>query len=1249
MTLNWPKKLKRLVGLATSLCFLLGHVLAPAALAATEAERASEIATQMKAAMTAIEDGQRDAARDRWDPAYIVETIGIEPKALHTWVRSNVTWVPYRGALRGPVGVLMDRKGNSLDQALLLAELLKASGRRVRLAHVQLSANVASAELQRLIAARNLGEPVGPLAPQTAKAAAEQFVDDSGVLDTADAYGIDRKALAEKLKGQVTRANTIANKLTQRMREQSRALWPALSAQSAEAARKGVLDQALVAIGDHWWVQMNKDGQWVDLDLLSSNGAALAPPTQTADTADLTGGIEHKITLRLVIGQWKQGKTSEAVALEQSFRPRDLIGKSVKLMHVPSLWPADWPEVTEDDIQIKLRAALYTQKEWLPVLAVDGKQFMRASIMDTGVVNQSPNSGNPFQRMTVPAVGQIAKATDILATIGDPDEKPKADPTSRDPKTPRPEGELVGEWLEFEFAAPGEEPRKIRREIFDLIGPAARASNGLTYFTMSDDKKVARSMAALGETEMLIMPNALAPEFLLHMTASNAMQNKEFIDELAGDPFGKTPANAVETASKITPFPAALYGFAAMRFSANPHAAQLFVDRPLVVLQHATLARGKGGDFHTGRALDIVDNRIGVDPAAARQAQQYRLLQGIVDTNTEAEALRMLNETVTANTGDAFAASLKAGKGWTMLRPGEEGKLAALKVSPDMTARMLADLKAGQIVVASAGGEIGWWRIDPATGTTLGMGANGTGAAMVEYALVIIIQTIISVAQCLVARAGAAAIERTLNELGNEKIGKSRPSAVTVVDAVGAGVKAGVKQGKESFEESKKTHHRRCFAVGMMGGFDAGMMMATFDLAKFIAKKEVPVGYGGGEGPGGEKKPSATNDPPSANPLAKTEPNAKGSAEPKGDTQPPGKGHVDPMGDTQPGNEPQAKNEKGQQNQTEKPQGDKPRPPPTPEQIEQSIKNERAAFDKAEKEAKKLSDLEKQNDQSPQGQKELQEQRERSQGANDEYERAAVKAFGDISASGRDFDRWQDYRHGRGPLPSGAPPGGPAASPMASTGGPPAKPSSGVQGSLPQKPPSGGQAPVDPFGKTGQAPVDPLGKTGAGDSPLGERPAPESDPLDKTTNDKKISDDYPQEQPQKYTPKEIEQNIQREKELRGKVEQANKKLDELEKKADSNPSPQNEAELKRVRQETEDMRSEYGAAEKQVGDGLLQEGNSREEVERLIDLRRLPLSSSPPSTSPGAAPPPTPSSAAPKETLVGLGEMGNAFGNLPPP
>ena len=76
----------------------------------------------------------RDAPRDRWDPAYVVKALGRNPDTLFAWVRENTTWIPYRGVLRGPMGVLMDRQGNSLDRATLLAALLVEAGHEARLA-----------------------------------------------------------------------------------------------------------------------------------------------------------------------------------------------------------------------------------------------------------------------------------------------------------------------------------------------------------------------------------------------------------------------------------------------------------------------------------------------------------------------------------------------------------------------------------------------------------------------------------------------------------------------------------------------------------------------------------------------------------------------------------------------------------------------------------------------------------------------------------------------------------------------------------------------------------------------------------------------------------------------------------------------------------------------------------------------------------------------------------------------------------
>ncbi|MCL0149330.1 transglutaminase domain-containing protein, partial [Klebsiella pneumoniae] len=52
---------------------------------------------------------------------------------IHDFVRSSVHTDWYAGAMRGAAGTLRDLRGNDVDQALLLAALLRASGAPTRL------------------------------------------------------------------------------------------------------------------------------------------------------------------------------------------------------------------------------------------------------------------------------------------------------------------------------------------------------------------------------------------------------------------------------------------------------------------------------------------------------------------------------------------------------------------------------------------------------------------------------------------------------------------------------------------------------------------------------------------------------------------------------------------------------------------------------------------------------------------------------------------------------------------------------------------------------------------------------------------------------------------------------------------------------------------------------------------------------------------------------------------------------------
>jgi hypothetical protein len=135
-------------------------------------------------------------------------------------------------------------------------------------------------------------------------------------------------------------------------------------------------------------------------------------------------------------------------------------------------------------------------------------------------------------------------------------------------------------------------------------------------------------------------------------------------------------------------------------------------------------------------AIDIVENGMGVRPGATRAPFEYRLRQGVYDTNVEAALVSGCCGGPAAGTAVAYREDAAAGDKWQTLRtPADVDGLAG--VSADTIARIRADVTAGHAVVASAaavssGG--GWWRIDPRSGDALGIAPGGGGQAGTETA-----------------------------------------------------------------------------------------------------------------------------------------------------------------------------------------------------------------------------------------------------------------------------------------------------------------------------------------------------------------------------------------------------------------------------------------------------------------------------------------------------------------------------------
>ena len=62
----------------------------------------------------------------------LAASLGRDPERIFRWVQEEIRYEPYSGILRGAKGTLLARAGNSADQAVLLADLLKASAVPVR-------------------------------------------------------------------------------------------------------------------------------------------------------------------------------------------------------------------------------------------------------------------------------------------------------------------------------------------------------------------------------------------------------------------------------------------------------------------------------------------------------------------------------------------------------------------------------------------------------------------------------------------------------------------------------------------------------------------------------------------------------------------------------------------------------------------------------------------------------------------------------------------------------------------------------------------------------------------------------------------------------------------------------------------------------------------------------------------------------------------------------------------------------------
>jgi hypothetical protein len=286
---------------------------------------------------------------------------------------------------------------------------------------------------------------------------------------------------------------------------------------------------------------------------------------------------------------------------------------------------------------------------------------------------------------------------------------------------------LTASWIEYEISMPGRDPEIVRREIFDLIGPAHRRSGDIAELNLDLHAARDRGLALAGVTRILITGSLLPPVIMekasLEIWARQGPQIAAFA-RLIADPQAEEPLSRFYREPLIS---LDLLGFAIMRGGISRHRDLVYQGRPNIFTTHYVPELSEG--LVITRAVDLVSNEVGVVSGDFNPAI-IRLEQGVLDTVLEA-ALSS-TEDVSGNTAELFSHRGRATGQWSIAHRWPED--SALPASA--RARMASAVDAGRTVVAPEwiddGHEMAWWEIDMATGTTLGIGSRGWGQLLEE-------------------------------------------------------------------------------------------------------------------------------------------------------------------------------------------------------------------------------------------------------------------------------------------------------------------------------------------------------------------------------------------------------------------------------------------------------------------------------------------------------------------------------------
>lgn len=639
----------------------------------------------------------KEIPRESFQIAPVLEQTQGDPEALRAWVAENILLVPYSGVLRGPGGTLMDRSGNSLDRAILLAVMLKEAGHEPTLLRTTLSESQVHEHLWQPV----LNQDLAYLREQVSPAEAGQVPENL----TGEAYD---KSMARLLEYEQRLENVL-------MRTDHQ--MPLLMQQLERLGQGSSEEQQRVEwLRDHWWVKIGgEEGTDLDPALHGVEGIHDHPELNTT-LAEIPDELYHTVTARVVIEQWDQGKLNEKVALEQSWRAADIANQVVVFSILPTDGLSDLDVLNEQEevLNAQIREELVSKRSWVPALSMGRNDYSDKAFNANGEL-ENPNESGQSKA--------FGRAISMLGALGGEE---------------KPEGELTGVWQEWILERPDGMKRVQRRVLVDWIGEENRRNGNIPEARPQPGEQalLERSLALMNRGTGIVLTGEVSRPYMLARAAVSLINSKDAYKEIITAELERDSAKLEKGLSNVETFPEELFSWAVLRHELNSMRSKVYLEEPNLILQQhqfSTTANPDKGMLHSG--VDLVFNRVAVLSTDGGESRMARLEQGVIDAALES---------VLMETGEASAISTSNlyqqtdPRQWQQVTTLEELDTRYHGLSESVRELMRIALNEGAVLLMPPDwakipdSQLCWWELDE-SGHLLGRGALGWGQSGQEY------------------------------------------------------------------------------------------------------------------------------------------------------------------------------------------------------------------------------------------------------------------------------------------------------------------------------------------------------------------------------------------------------------------------------------------------------------------------------------------------------------------------------------